>query len=49
MKIPTIVPAKSKLQLPMGMENSPMYEIVEKTFKPKGSNVLSINYKVWIL
>lgn len=39
----------SKLQLPMGMENSPMYKIVEKTFKPKGLNVLSINCKVWIL
>jgi hypothetical protein len=32
-----------------GMENSPMYKIVEKTFKPKGLNVLSINGKVWIL
>lgn len=39
----------SKLQLPMGMENSPMYKIVEKSLTSKGLNVLPINCKVWIL
>ncbi len=34
-----------KLQLSLGMENSPTCEIVEQTSKPQGLNVLLINCK----